>query len=636
MDDVLSTLKIALQAHQSGALEKAEELYIHILKKQANQPDALHLLGALKKQQGHMDEAKGYAEKAVQLRPSMSDAWSNLAGIYLALQDMKGAEMAFQNAAKNSKETPKFHLDLVRFYQSKNNMVAAKKASENFLKYCPKAQEAWFWHSQMLAANGELEAASVVASNAVNALPQSADIFYNLGLILLKMADFDGARTATTQALNLKPHHPHLLMQMGMVEMASRNYKEALVWLEQAAGNAEVALTAYTALAEVYEKLNNAEKASEAVSKGLSLKKDAPVLLYVKALLARREGELEQAETLLKQVLSQPLPAQHKVMVMFEYGRVLDRLNRYGEAYQALVSANHLYARLSPQIEAQKQGYLSEIERLKALLPTYSAHKKLDVPHAPLVFLVGFPRSGTTLLDQILDAHTQIHVMEEQDCVTDMLAHALKDGKTAVESYDDLEVSDIKELQEFYWNRVEKAMGKRAEGMFVDKYPLNITKAIYLRKIFPEAKFIFAARHPFDVVLSNFMQSFEMNAAMANFLAIEDAVHLYDEVLDLWESTSKAADFNVHYVSYEDVVQDMEGEARKLIEFVGMEWESSVLKYRERSSSEKTIQTPSYSQVVEPIYGRAKGRWENYKDTFKPYFSVMKPHLKLLGYKALK
>ncbi len=636
MGDVLGILKLALQAHQSGDLKKAEELYNQVLKQQANQPDALHLLSALKKQQGHMLDAKSLAEKAVQLRPNMPDAWSNLAGIHLALHDVASAEAAFKNAVAHRVDDAKYHLDLVRFYQSQNNTAAAKAASESFLKHCPKVQEAWFWHSQMLAANGEFEAASVVASKAVNALPQSADVYYNLGLILLKMSDFDGARTATTQALNLKPHHPHLLIQMGMIEMGCRDYKEALVWLEQAAAHQNVALTAYTALAEVYEKLNNTSKAADAVQKGLAIKPDASVLLYVKALLARRNGDLEKAEALLKKVLSQPLPPQHKVMVMFEEGRVLDRLERHDEAYQALLGANGLYAKLSPQVEVQKQNYLDEMERLQKALSGYTQHKQFDVSHPPLVFLIGFPRSGTTLLDQILDAHSGIKVMEEQDCVTAMLAHSLEGDRTVVDSYDSLSEKDIGELQKLYWSNVEKVLGGRPKEMLVDKYPLNITKAIYLRKIFPDAKFIFATRHPFDVVLSNFMQSFEMNAAMANFLKVEDAVHLYDQILSLWEKTSEATDFDVHYIAYEDVVQDMEGQARALLKFVGVPWEDGVLKYRERSSSEKTIQTPSYSQVVEPIYQRAKGRWESYKDVFEPYMSIMKPHLKFLGYKSSK
>ena len=636
MTDVLSTLKLALQAHQSGDFEKAEGLYGQVLKKQANQPDALHLLASLKKQQGIFLEAKKLAEKALELRPNMSDAWSNLAGICLALHDVKHAEIALKNAVKHQVDSAKFHLELVRFYQAQSNLKAAKEASEKFLKHCPKVQEAWFWHSQMLAANGEFEAASVVASNALNSLPQSADVYYNLGLILLKMSDFDGARTATTQALNLKPHHPHLLIQMGMIEMGCRDYKEALVWLEQAASHQDVALTAYTALAEVYEKLNNTDKASNAVQKGLAIKPDAPVLLYVKALLVRRKGDLEQAESILRQVLSQPLPPQHKVMVMFEEGRVLDRLGRYKEAYQALVGANSLYAKLSPQVETQKQNYLSEMERLKTHLAEYKKHDKVDVPHPPLVFLIGFPRSGTTLLDQILDAHSGIKVMEEQDCVTAMLSHELEGDRTVVDSYDVLSEHDIRELQQLYWQNVEKVLGKRPKEILVDKYPLNITKAIYLRKVFPEAKFIFAKRHPFDAVLSNFMQSFEMNAAMANFLKVEDAVHLYDQTLSLWEASSSATDFDVHYIAYEDVVQDMESQARALLKFVDVPWEDGVLKYRERSSSEKTIQTPSYSQVVEPIYQRAKGRWESYRDVFELYMSVMKPHLKFLGYKLSK
>lgn len=635
MSDVLGMLKNALAVHQSGDLDGAEALYKSVLKAQKNQPDAVHLLGVLKRQQGALEDAKHYAEQAISLRPHMAEAWGSLALTEFARGEIEKAETAFKKAVDVAKTTPKVHVDLVQFYQKINNLKAAREASERFLKHCPKAQEAWFWHSQMLAASGELQAASVVASQAVDVLPQSADVFYNLGLILLKSGDFSGARTATTQALNLSPQHPHLLMQMGMVEMGQRAYKDAIDWLKLASEHKVVALAAYTALAEVYEKLNDPESAAEACEKGLALAPEAPVLLYVKAIIARRNKQLEDARALLEKVLSQDIPPQHKVMVLFEYGRVLDRLGQYAHAYQTLCEANALYAELSPGIAQKKESYLKEIERLRTALKGYTNHAQADVPHAPLVFLIGAPRSGTTLLDQILDAHSAVDVMEEQDCVSAMLSHPLEGGRTVEKDYDNLTRADIQILQDVYFQHVQDVTTHHVAHTLVDKYPLNLTKAIYLRKIFPQAKFIFAARHPFDVALSNFMQSFEMNAAMANFLTIEDAVHLYDQILTLWEEAQKVAEFNVHLVRYEDVVSDMENQARALIHFMGKEWEEGILSYRERAKTQKVIQTPSYSQVVEPLYNRAKGRYAHYADMFAPYTEKVAPHLSFLGYEGL-
>src|SRR5205085_4640311 len=217
------------------------------------------------------------------------------------------------------------------------------------------------------------------------------------------------------------------------------------------------------------------------------------------------------------------------------------------------------------------------------------------------VFLVGFPRSGTTLLDTLLMGHPALNVMEEVPLL-ERPAAALGD----FERLPELSEAETEHLRDLYF----EALGPVDGRTIVDKLPLNLLGAPLIHRLFPDAKFIFAARHPCDVVLSCFMQPFDLNPAMANFLDLENAARLYDLVLSFWERASAILPLQVHTLRYEALVEDKEAEMRDLIAFLGLGWDERVLDNQKVAAERGPIVTPSYAQVAQPIYKRARGRWE--------------------------
>ena len=182
-------------------------------------------------------------------------------------------------------------------------------------------------------------------------------------------------------------------------------------------------------------------------------------------------------------------------------------------------------------------------------------------------------------------------------------------------------------MQEGYWRRVDAP----ADAVVVDKFPLNIVVLPLIKRVFPNAKIIFAVRDPRDVVLSCYQQRFVINAAMVQFLELSRAGAYYDLVMSLMDRCRERLDLNLHQVRYEDVVGDLETAARELCSFLGVGFEPRMLNFNE-TALRRDIATPSARQVIQPLYNRSIGRWRRYEAELAPVLQVLAPWARRFGY----
>ena len=166
----------------------------------------------------------------------------------------------------------------------------------------------------------------------------------------------------------------------------------------------------------------------------------------------------------------------------------------------------------------------------------------------------------------------------------------------------------------------------------VDKHPLHSARMPLIHRVFPDAKIVFVERHPCDVVLSCFMANFMLNPAMRSFTRLDEAARTYDAVLDAWTRAEALLPLNVHRVRYERMVADLAGEMRPLLDFLGLPWDEKVLDNQAAAQARGRVRTASYSQVGEPIYTRAAGRWERYREQLAPVLPILAPWAERLGY----
>ena len=168
-------------------------------------------------------------------------------------------------------------------------------------------------------------------------------------------------------------------------------------------------------------------------------------------------------------------------------------------------------------------------------------------------------------------------------------------------------------------------------GVFIDKFPLNLVSSPLIRRLFPEARFILALRHPCDCVLSNYMQRFIPNGAMIHMIDLNDAAKLYDRCFSAWEEARSVLNLKVHTIKYEDVVSDLKAEIMKALGFLGLDWQDSVAAFDE-TAKKRIIGTPSRKQVTQKLYTKAKGRWHKYREYMGDVPEILRPWAEKFGY----
>ena len=195
-----------------------------------------------------------------------------------------------------------------------------------------------------------------------------------------------------------------------------------------------------------------------------------------------------------------------------------------------------------------------------------------------------------------------------------------------------MSADEARRLRDYYFRLLDEISPLPPGRTAVDKHPLHMARMPLIHRVFPEAKIIFVERHPCDAVLSCFMANFTLNAAMRSFTRIEEAARTYDAVFDAWTRAEDLLPLRVHRVRYERMVEDLEAEMRPLLDFLGLAWDEKVLDNQAAARERGRVRTASYSQVGEPIYRRAAGRWEGYRDQLAPVLPILAPWAGRMGY----
>ncbi len=230
------------------------------------------------------------------------------------------------------------------------------------------------------------------------------------------------------------------------------------------------------------------------------------------------------------------------------------------------------------------------------------------------IFIVGFPRSGTTLLELVLDAHPQLTSIDEQPFLQNALDDILTEKVRYPGELATLTQAQLERIRGAYWaktaRRVERAPGER----LIDKNPLNVFRLPVIKRLFPNAKIIFAIRHPCDVILSCFMQHFRAPDFALLCQDIPTLAAAYRRTFDFWYAQQELLQADVLELRYERLVDDFEPNVRRVFDFLELPWDPAVLSPAKRAQQKQFISTPSYSQVIQPINARSIGRWRNYQD----------------------
>lgn len=347
---------------------------------------------------------------------------------------------------------------------------------------------------------------------------------------------------------------------------------------------------------------------------------------FLAASVALRDGKPEDAKRLLLKNDGPVEDAQRFSLLT----KIADTLGETEEAFAAAANMN----RAAPNYHVwRRRGayYRSQIRAIAELVtPQWASriHPAVRNDNGPnIAFLVGFPRSGTTLLDTFLMGHPQTCVIEEGKML-ELAAGALGEPPGLAWSPD-----LVDRARTAYLGELSRHVPSGFTGVIIDKHPLNMLRLTVAYAIFPSAKVIFAQRHPCDVVLSGFMQNFQLNYAMANFLDIADAGDFYDAAMSMWMRSHDAVPLPVHSVTYERLTEVPGSELRPALEFLGLDWNEGVLDHQVTAANRGAISTASYDQVVQPLSRAPSGRWRRYQKQLKSVLPTLLTWAERLGYK---
>lgn len=293
---------------------------------------------------------------------------------------------------------------------------------------------------------------------------------------------------------------------------------------------------------------------------------------------------------------------------------VLDAQGRYAEAFEAYQTCNQALRSLQPPFPGSSaanyaRGLCAALDHFEpALWPRGIA--PAAVPAKEHVFLLGFPRTGTTLLEVVLDGHPDVESTEELELLTDGVMRYLQEPLDLLPLAQARE-ADLESLRAAYWQRVADSGVDVAGKVFIDKHPLNSLKLPLILRLFPGARILFAVRDPRDVVFSCFRRRFKLNPAMYEFLSLEGTAAFYETVMGFAHECQRRLGIGWHTVRYERLVHDFEREMAAVCSYVGLEWQSAMGDFGKRVQS-RDLATPSTAQLSRGLVDSGIGQWRHY------------------------
>ncbi len=558
-----------MQARRTGATETAERLALDVLELAPGRTGALSVLYEIRKAAGNRPATEALIRRIVTLEPNNFWATNEITLLLLGKGALAEAERHARNAIRIAPENAQSHYLM--------GMVLTEA-------YRPAIGE--FHYYRALELSGARDPV----------------LLANLALCLKNQGKMQAARTLYQESLAAAPESLHTLLGFARLEEADRNLAAAMALLDRA---------------ETLAPGNPSVKLMRAVVLGRM--RDAPAAVALLDGMAAEHAELGASEYL-------------------EKGRLLDQMGRYDEAFDAYVegkrrlrevSGNAYLAEHAQQITNRLRNFF--VAKRLRMLPR--ARVRTDV--AQPLFVLGFPRSGTTLLEQTLTAHPRIAAGDELPIInelTNLMPRMLESPLTYPEALAELWMGDHREdldnLRDHYFRKVAQ-LGIVPEGAawFTDKMPLNETDIGLIYMLFPESPLLHLTRHPLDVVLSVFSNLLTHGYYCA--YSLESAARHYVLVMDLVEHYRRELSLRYLSVRYEDIVDDQEASIRRVLSFIGEEFDPRCLAFHE---NRRYARTASYAQVSEKLYDRSRYRYRNYLPRLETIIPILQPTIERLGY----
>ena len=520
------------------------------------------------------------------------------------------------------------------------------------------------------------DAALVAYARAASLGEASADFYYNVGLTHIDRLDFESARAVFERAAALAPADAEIRYRLAQSCLESRRTEEAIRALQgweefselttevtvnignllMNLGEAAAADAAFARVARdesapphvvltLIEALERTNRVPEARARLDRLRADPRALelgvdlLLTEAQVAEREAQFDTACGLYRRVLQEVHDPSLRHFQLFRLARCLDAAHRPAEAFEVLEEAHRsqvaYFALTVPALSLRGVPTMT-ITKYGCDAADVASWDHSDAPAAAEspIFIVAFPRSGTTLLELTLDAHPQLKSMDEQPFLQNALQGLETTGARYPEELGRVTTAQLDAVRSAYWQRVARKVRLAPGQRLVDKNPLNILRLPVIRRLFPRSRILLAVRHPCDVLFSCFLQHFRSPDFALLCADLGTLATGYRRTMDFWYQQAGVLEPTIREVRYESLVADFEPGIRGICEFLGLEWDERLLAPAAHARAKGYISTPSYTQVVQPVNQRSVDKWRAYETHFAAVLPILRPYLDRWGYAA--
>ncbi len=596
-------LHILGNLYTRGQYQEALSKGSQLLEQFPNSINLYNIIGAANQGLGRIEEAIEAYNTAISIMPDNADAYNNM-----------GVALKEQGKLKEATEAYAKAISIKPYYaEAYNNM------------------------GYTLQLQGNIEKAIELYSKAISLKPRYSDAHYNLGIAFKEQGKLKEAIEAYAKAITIKPDNALAYNNIGNALAEQGRLKEAIEAYTKALSIKPNNVEAWSNGANALEKWNRLDQLEIWLDEALNSFEKVPAdLLFMKCKLLWRYKKYEQTSKLLKDIKFKSISESRKQDYLQFKAKYFEKFQKFDDAYACFTQSNLLAKESNEYLKHDPDQYFQDLRdslgKLKLISKTISKTNSGENPEFSPTFLVGFPRSGTTLLDTILRSNSKINVVEEQG----MLSAANNFLKTnGIDNFSLQSIPNklLSEAREIYKRDFKKFINASLSGSAcVDKLPLNLLEAPLINQLYPNAKFILALRHPMDTILSCWMQKFKLNSAMANMVDLDRTVDFYCIAMETFKLCRKSYNLNVHEIRYENLINDFRKESEAVVRFLNLQWEPEMENYRDTAIKRGRINTPSYSQVIQPIYKDSQYRWLNYQKYLEQYLEQVKPWILEFGY----
>ena len=616
-DDTQQLLEDGYRAQQAEDLARAERLYLQVLGLDPANIHALNLLGMLCVNAFRPDEAVGYLSRALSIRDDDPQSHANIALAYKDQGNTKLAIHHFQESIRLNPGNPVVHNNLGNALRLIEQPKAAIKSYENALKLQQDFAVGWSNLAAALNETDQFVPGLRAVGRALELEPGLAQAWNNKGDILLNQAKYAEALECYKKATELSPRYSLALINMARVQRDMNLPDAALETLGTVLDIEPRNPQAHHVMGVLREQMGNRDGAADCFQAAIDVAPGMTTAHHSLAQIKGRKSTDQEFAAMLALRDDAGLTPHNRMFLSFALSRAYEQRGQHDEAFACLAEGNRIHAEARPYDDEETGKYIESIATQAEAAAARIGAGNESRDSRP-VFVLGVPRSGTSLTEQILASHSEVAGAGELSYAYDTV-HRIRDvtGESFPENMKLMSAAQFRELGEYYMSR--HAADNLTLRYVVDKTPLNFQYIGVLGIALPQAKFIHCHRDPVANCFAIHRIPFDIKQTYAHDLASLGKYYTrYWNLMRRWKALFPD---RILDVCYEDTVADIERQRRRMLEFLGLPFEDAVLKFYE---NRRLVKTPSASQVREPIYSDSIAAWRRYEKHLGPLIENLK------------